>query len=578
MSTAESVNGSSHPTAESSDRRAEILLRLFRGRADYVAVPNGAGFKPYKLQAPIHPELLAQRHLAGVQCLGFYVMTEDETVWCSCVDIDGNPSKSNPDLQWREKAEAVTLFLLNIGLKPVVEVSQSGAGVHIWLFFDPSVEGWLIRAFWRVVGAKTDIAFKEIFPKQDCLSGKGLGNLVRYPLWNQSRFVDVEDWSEVAVESLETVERVTAAQLKMLAFQLGVSELKPCDPPPANASAAGASAAAAEPTLSPRVQSLIGRAGKLLARRWAGDTAGMKDGSRSALALAIATELVRQYVPTDEIAQAVRFWCRERTYEKGERADWVAGLIAKAYDFVLARVEERSSADADGVTDQAEPLFPAPVVASALKVRAAAEPIWDGHLFTSAITLLVALWKVGKTTLLSLLLQRLMPDSSFCGRALRPGKVLVVTEESEELWIERRDRLGIGDHVSFLCRPLFGTPAHADWVTFIQYLVELVQAGGFKLLVLDTVATFWPVVDENDAAQVLAALKPLRLISEAGCAVLLVHHPRKCGGGEFVAAHRLARRQPRLPPGSGRAGLLPRHDLRGRRPGPGPTRPRPASL
>ena len=99
-----------------SDRRAEALLSLFRGRADHVAVANGDGeFHPSELPKPMEPDWLAQRHLAGVQCLGFYLMTSESKVWCSCVDFDGNPSKPNPDPQWREKTVAVALYLANVG-------------------------------------------------------------------------------------------------------------------------------------------------------------------------------------------------------------------------------------------------------------------------------------------------------------------------------------------------------------------------------------------------------------------------------------------------------------------------------
>jgi KaiC/GvpD/RAD55 family RecA-like ATPase len=326
-----------------SDSRARILLDLFRGRADYVAVANGDGkFCPKPLPEPMQPDWLAKRHLAGVQCLGFYLQTPDSKVLCSCVDFDGNPAKPNPDPQWREKAVTVALFLSNVGLKPLVEVSQSAHGAHVWLFFDPPAEAWLVRAWWRVVEQKTGVHFKEIYPRQDYLSGKGLGNLVRYPLWNLSRFVEPEDWSELSTEALESFERATAAQLKTVAFQLGVSELRPGDPPtvpPAEAPPLEQ----ADPELSPRVQARVNRQGSLLARRWAGDAAGMKDDSRSALVLAVATELVRQYVPTPEIEQAVRYWCHENEYEKGRRADWVRTTVGKAYDFVFARAEERSA-------------------------------------------------------------------------------------------------------------------------------------------------------------------------------------------------------------------------------------------
>jgi hypothetical protein len=45
-----------------------------------------------------------------------------------------------------------------------------------------------------------------------------------------------------------------------------------------------------------------------------------------------------------------------------------------------------------------------------------------------------------------------------------------------------------------------------------------------------------PCSDENDASQTMAALGPLHRITEAGAAVLLVHHPRKGDAAEGQAA------------------------------------------
>jgi hypothetical protein len=46
----------------------------------------------------------------------------------------------------------------------------------------------------------------------------------------------------------------------------------------------------------------------------------------------------------------------------------------------------------------------------------------------------------------------------------------------------------------------------------------------------------WPVREENDAGQVEEALMPLWSISNAGTAILMVHHMRKSDGAQFVGA------------------------------------------
>lgn len=313
---------------------AELILANFRGRQDYVAVGDPAGFHPEQIAEPLSAWRVDDEHLGGKVCLGFYLMTPESKVHCSCVDFDSKPEK--PDPLWKSKTEQVYYFLANAGLSPLVEISQSGEAAHVWLFFDEATDAWIARAWWRAVSAQLGVSMPEVYPRQDQLTGKGLGNLVRYPLWNQSRFVDVEsDWAVLDPKSsLESVNRSNATELKLLAFDLGFGELKP-DAPLFDASES--------PTgLSPRIQARLSRPYTLLARRWNGDMDGLNDNSRSALVLSIACELVRVYVPTPEIEHALKHWCDQHGYQKGDRADWIPRTVAKAYEFVTTRTEKRS--------------------------------------------------------------------------------------------------------------------------------------------------------------------------------------------------------------------------------------------
>ncbi len=326
---------------------ASKLLDLFRGRADYVALGNADGsFRPQKLPGPMQPGWMA-KHFEQTECCGFYLMDPESRVCCSCVDFDNKPA--TPDPEWKSKAEAVYLWLQRSGLCPLLEISASGCAAHVWLFFEENTEAWIVRSFWAVVSEKSGVPFREIYPRQDRLSGKGIGNLVRYPLWNQSVFADPEnDWAAMpSLEALSAITKTTGAELKTLAAQLGAGELKPRDPvPSANGSANGYAShpPGEEGELSPRVKARLARKGSLLARRWAGDTSGLKDESKSALALSIATELVRQYVPTTEIEAALYLWCLENGAEKkGQRPDWIGRTVAKAYDFVFTRIEQASA-------------------------------------------------------------------------------------------------------------------------------------------------------------------------------------------------------------------------------------------
>ena len=70
--------------------------------------------------------------------------------------------------------------------------------------------------------------------------------------------------------------------------------------------------------------------------------------------------------------------------------------------------------------------------------------VWDGYLARGSITLLTGWWKIGKSTLLSALLGRLGSGGDLAGRAVVPGKALVVSEEGLGPWLRRFGRHGIG--------------------------------------------------------------------------------------------------------------------------------------
>jgi hypothetical protein len=163
--------------------------------------------------------------------------------------------------------------------------------------------------------------------------------------------------------------------------------------------------------------------------------------------------------------------------------------------------------------------------------------LWEGYISRGGITLLSALWKAGKTTLLSHLIRALDGrESSFLGQSVAPSRVLYVTEEHQELWAERRDDLDLTDNTGFVCRPFRGKPSPDEWRTFVSRIIDAAVNNGFDLVVMDTISKLWPVKEENDAGQVEDALKPLWALSDNGIATLLIHHDRKSGGEQFTGS------------------------------------------
>jgi hypothetical protein len=181
-------------------------------------------------------------------------------------------------------------------------------------------------------------------------------------------------------------------------------------------------------------------------------------------------------------------------------------------------------------------LFADPVPASELRLGDPdANWLWHGFVARHSVTLLSSLWKAGKTTLLAHLLKSFEAGGLFCGRTVRPARVLYITEESESLWAQRRDTLGIADHVHFQIRPFKCRPSNLSWVALIQHAQKHVEAQPFDVVFLDPLTTLWPVEKENEAGLVSGALMPLRCISEKA-AVVLIHHFRKSGGDEATGS------------------------------------------
>ncbi|MBA4192233.1 MAG: hypothetical protein C0467_30050 [Planctomycetaceae bacterium] len=182
------------------------------------------------------------------------------------------------------------------------------------------------------------------------------------------------------------------------------------------------------------------------------------------------------------------------------------------------------------------PLFPDPIPASALQLG---DPngdwFWHGYFGRHTTTLFSSLWKAGKTTLISHLLKAFGTGGLFCGRLVKPTKVLYVSEEPESMWARRRDKIGFGDHVHFQIRPFKMRPKMLEWVALIQHIRDQVEKHDFGFVVFDPLTTLWPVEKENEAGPVGEALMPLSLLTEKA-GVGLVHHFRKSDGTEATGS------------------------------------------
>ncbi|HEV3203609.1 MAG TPA: AAA family ATPase, partial [Gemmataceae bacterium] len=154
--------------------------------------------------------------------------------------------------------------------------------------------------------------------------------------------------------------------------------------------------------------------------------------------------------------------------------------------------------------------------------------LWDGYLLRRKVTALISPPKAGKTTLLSHLLARFAQGGQLAGRAVAPGRALVVSEEAASDWDARCRKLALGPGVQFLCRPFRGArPTDAQWFALVARLEILHRQETLDLVVLDALATLLPGYAETCAPKMLDCLLPLQALANEGPALWLVHHPAK---------------------------------------------------
>src|SRR5438132_2791963 len=93
--------------------------------------------------------------------------------------------------------------------------------------------------------------------------------------------------------------------------------------------------------------------------------------------------------------------------------------------------------------------------------------VWEGLVALEAVTLLSAPEKTGKTTLLSLLLDRRRQGGQLLGRAVTPGRTILCSEENSVLWALRQPPLDFGPELEYH-RPIGANPTPRRWRRFID--------------------------------------------------------------------------------------------------------------
>jgi putative DNA primase/helicase len=171
-----------------------------------------------------------------------------------------------------------------------------------------------------------------------------------------------------------------------------------------------------------------------------------------------------------------------------------------------------------------------PVRASDLLAEVQEPTTWllEDYLPMGSLALLAGKPKEGKTTLVYELAVRVAQGLPFLGRTTRQGSVLILAvEEHRRDVMSRLQNLGAEglDDLYIHVGALSPTP------TFFAHLSTFIHDHAIRLVLVDTLAAFWHVQNENDASEMTKAVKPLlHLARESDACMLLIHHARKSEG------------------------------------------------
>jgi 5S rRNA maturation endonuclease (ribonuclease M5) len=133
----------------------------------------------------------------------------------------------------------------------------------------------------------------------------------------------------------------------------------------------------------------------------------------------------------------------------------------------------------------------------------------------------------GKTTLMLGMVGAILEGASFLGQPTRQARVVYVTEQTRQTFMDALRRAGLADRcdeLRILFREDFGAATWPEIVAMVR------QQDGYDVAVFDTIGKLARLRDENAASEWSDAMTPLQDLAASGRAVILGRHDRKSGG------------------------------------------------
>jgi len=198
----------------SPEAKVKIFRRLFHGRQDVYPIrwesqqSGKAGYSPacanewrrgvcekprikcsectHSLYVPVTDHTIV-RHLKGEITAGVYPLLADDRCYFLAIDFD--------DDDWREDAKAVLQTCASNSLPAALEISRSGNGAHLWVFFATPIPARDARRLGAALISATCArtrqlklsSYDRLFPNQDTMPKGGFGNLIALPLQKHPR-------------------------------------------------------------------------------------------------------------------------------------------------------------------------------------------------------------------------------------------------------------------------------------------------------------------------------------------------------------------------------------------------------